>query len=63
MMSILSITPSHIMFFAGLAMTLYITSIMILIKNKSDIIPYLVLFFFPIIGSLGIIFGNFMRKK
>jgi hypothetical protein len=41
---------------------LYISAIMILFKTKSGILPYLALILFPIIGPLGIVFGNYTKK-
>ncbi len=62
-MNILSITVYHIIF-AGLGVILlYSSAIAILYKNKSGLLPYLAILFFPIIGSLGIILGNLSRQN
>ncbi|MDQ0592065.1 hypothetical protein QFZ37_000434 [Chryseobacterium ginsenosidimutans] len=61
-MNILSITPFHILFAAITIIVLYISAIMTLFKTKSGILPYLALILFPIIGPLGIVFGNYIKK-
>ena len=61
-MNILSITPFQILFAAIMIIVLYISAIMILFKTKSGILPYLALILFPILGPLGIIFGNYVKK-
>lgn len=62
MMNILSITVYHIIF-AGLGvLLLYVSAITILYKNKSGLLPYLAVLLFPVIGSLGIIIGNYTKK-
>lgn len=61
-MNILSITAYHIIF-AGLGVILlYVFAITILYKNKSGLLPYLTVLLFPVIGSLGIIIGNYTKK-
>ena len=61
-MNLLSITPFQILFAAMAIIVLYISAIMILFKTKSGILPYLALILFPILGPLGIIFGNYVKK-
>lgn len=61
-MNLLSITPFQILFAAMAIIVLYISAIMILFKTKSGILPYLALILFPIIGPLGIVFGNYTKK-
>jgi hypothetical protein len=61
-MSILIITPFQILFAAMMTMALYISAIMVLLKTKSGILPYLVVILFPIVGPLGILFGNYAKK-
>ncbi|MCS3867662.1 hypothetical protein J3D55_000578 [Chryseobacterium ginsenosidimutans] len=61
-MNLLSITPFQILFAAIAIIVLYISAIMILFKTKSGILPYLALILFPILGPLGIVFGNYTKK-
>lgn len=61
-MNILSITPFQILFVGIAVLALYISAIMVLFKTKSGILPYLALILFPILGPLGIVFGNYMKK-
>lgn len=61
-MNILSISPFQILFAAIAVIVLYISAIAILVKTKSGILPYLALVLFPIIGPLGIVFGNYTKK-
>jgi hypothetical protein len=61
-MSILVITPFQIIFAAIAIAVLYISAIMILFKTKSGILPYLAVILFPIVGPLGILFGNYTKK-
>jgi len=61
-MSILIITPFQILFAGIMTMALYISAIMILLKTKSGILPYFIVILFPIIGPLGILFGNYNKK-
>ncbi len=61
-MNILVITPFKILFAAIAVFVLYISAIMVLFKTKSGILPYLALILFPVIGPLGIIFGNHLNK-
>jgi hypothetical protein len=42
---------------------LYIYAISLLFKNKSGILPYVALIIFPIIGPVGIILGNKLKKS
>lgn len=62
-MNFLIITPFQIVSSTILLIIVYVFAISILIKNKSGILPYLVLLLIPILGSLGIIIGNFLKKK
>ncbi|WP_177175273.1 hypothetical protein [Chryseobacterium taichungense] len=41
---------------------LYVSAIAILFKNKSGLLPYLILLVFPVIGPLGIVMGNYTKK-
>ncbi|KIC62459.1 hypothetical protein RM51_13085 [Chryseobacterium taiwanense] len=61
-MNLLVITPYEIILFAVAVIVLYIVAISTLFKNKSGILPYLVLILFPVLGPLGIVFGNYMKK-
>lgn len=61
-MNILLITPFHIIFSAVAVAVLYISAIMILFKTKSGVLPYLLVILFPVIGSLGILLGNYLKK-
>lgn len=61
-MNILVITPFEIIFAAITVIVLYISAITVLFKTKSGILPYLALILFPVIGPLGIIFGNQLNK-
>ncbi|SEW44638.1 hypothetical protein SAMN05421841_3217 [Chryseobacterium wanjuense] len=61
-MNILVITPFEIIFAAIAVIVLYISAITVLFKTKSGILPYLALILFPVIGPLGIIFGNQLNK-
>lgn len=61
-MNILLIRPPEIVVMFLLLITLYITAIALSFKNRSGISPYLALVFLPIIGPLGIILGNFLKK-
>lgn len=61
-MSLLVITSFEILFMAIAIAMLYILAISTLFKNKSGILSYLVLILFPIVGPLGIVFGNYMKK-
>jgi hypothetical protein len=63
MNNIIIITPFHILFGAIAIIVLYISAIMILFKTKSGILPYLAVLLFPIIGSLGIVFGYYTNKR
>lgn len=62
-MNLLSITPFHIISVLMVIAILYIAAIAILYKNKSGLLPYLVLLVFPVIGPLGIVVGNYTKKK
>lgn len=61
-MNLLIINPFEILFFITAVVVLYIAAISTLFKNKSGILPYLALILFPILGPLGIVFGNYMKK-
>lgn len=61
-MSILAITPFQIIFAAIAIVIVYVLAIMILFKTKSGILPYLAVILFPIIGPLGILFGNYVNR-
>jgi hypothetical protein len=61
-MNLLVITPYEILVVAVAVIALYIVAISILFKNKSGILPYLALILFPILGPLGIVFGNYKNK-
>ncbi|MEY8758063.1 hypothetical protein [Chryseobacterium tongliaoense] len=61
-MNLLVITPFEILFMVMAVAVLYIVAISTLFKNKSGILSYLVLILFPILGPLGIVFGNYMKK-
>jgi hypothetical protein len=61
-MNLLVITPYEILLVAIAVIALYIVAISILFKNKSGILPYLALILFPILGPLGIVFGNYKNK-
>ncbi|WP_294223749.1 hypothetical protein [uncultured Chryseobacterium sp.] len=60
-MNILSINAFHIIFAAVAVIALYISAIMLLYRSKSGLLPYLAVFFFPVVGPLGIILGNFSK--
>ena len=61
-MNILSISSFQILFAAIAIIVLYISAIAILVKTKSGILPYVALILFPILGPLGIVFGNYTKK-
>ena len=61
-MSLLSINAFHILLGAFAVIILYIATIVVLLRTKSGILPYLALILFPVIGSLGILIGNYNRK-
>jgi len=61
-MNLLLITPSEILLAAMAVIALYIVAISTLFKNKSGFLPYLALILFPILGPLGIVFGNYRKK-
>lgn len=62
-MNTLSINILHITFFIIILCMLYIYAISLLFKNKSGILPYVTLIIFPIIGPVGIILGNKLKKS
>jgi hypothetical protein len=62
-MNALSINILHITFFIIILCMLYIYAISLLFKNKSGILPYVALIIFPIIGPVGIILGNKLKKS
>jgi hypothetical protein len=62
-MNPLSINILHITFFIIILCMLYIYAISLLFKNKSGILPYVALIIFPIIGPVGIILGNKLKKS
>lgn len=62
-MSILSINFLNITFLLLVLVVLYVYAISLLFKNKAGILPYLSLIFFPVIGPIGIIVGDSLRKK
>jgi hypothetical protein len=61
-MNILSISAFQILFAAIAIIVLYISAIAVLVKTKSGILPYVALIIFPILGPLGIVFGNYTKK-
>lgn len=61
-MNILSINAFQILTGFMVIAVLYAAAIAVLFKNRSGIIPYLVLIIFPVIGPLGIIIGNYTKK-
>lgn len=61
-MNLLVIKPFEILFIIAAVVVLYIVAISTLFKNKSGILPYLALILFPILGPLGIVFGNYMKR-
>ncbi|WP_312900550.1 hypothetical protein [Chryseobacterium taichungense] len=61
-MNVLSITPFQIIFLLMAIVVLYVSAIAILFKNKSGLLPYLILLVFPVIGPLGIVLGNYTKK-
>ncbi len=61
-MNLLSITPFQIIAVIMAIVVLYVTAIAVLFKNRSGILPYLTLLIFPVIGPLGIIFGDYTKK-
>ncbi len=61
-MNLLVITPYEIILFAVAVIVLYIVAISTLFKNKSGILPYLALILFPVLGPLGIVFGDYVKK-
>ncbi|SEM60388.1 hypothetical protein SAMN05421856_104417 [Chryseobacterium taichungense] len=61
-MNVLSITPFQIIFLLMAIVVLYVSAIAILFKNKSGLLPYLILLVFPVIGPLGIVMGNYTKK-
>jgi len=62
-MNLLVINPFEILLIITAVVALYIVAISTLFKNKSGILPYLALILFPIVGPLGIVFGNYRMKK
>lgn len=62
-MKLLAIGPFDIIVVALMVITLYAVAIAILIRNHSNIWPYLALLFFPIIAPIGIIAGYSMSNK
>lgn len=62
-MNMLVITSFQILFAAIAIIVLYVSAIMILHKTKSGILPYLAVIFFPVIGPLGIILGNYSKTE
>lgn len=62
-MSLLVITPFKILVVSFIIIVIYITAIALLLKNKSGILPYVILILFPVIGPLGIIFGSLIKKQ
>jgi hypothetical protein len=61
-MNLLIITPYQILFFAVAVIVLYTVAISTLFKNKAGILPYLALILFPVLGPLGIVFGDYVKK-
>lgn len=61
-MNILSINAFQILTVLIFVAVLYAAAIVVLFKNISGILPYLALIFFPVIGPLGIIIGNYTKK-
>lgn len=62
-MELLLITPTKILAISILLLAIYIFAISIIYKNRAGLLPYLVLLLFPILGPLGIILGEFTKKK
>jgi len=61
-MNILSINAFQILTVIIFVAVLYAAAIAVLFKNRSGILPYLALILFPLIGPLGIIVGNYIKK-
>lgn len=63
-MTLLILTPTEIIIYSVLLLLVYVYALSILIKNKSGLIPYLILICLPVLGSLYIILsGHSTRNK
>lgn len=62
-MNVLLIRPLEIVLMFSVLVVLYSAAVVFLVKNKSGILPYIVLILLPIIGPLGIVLGNYLKKE
>lgn len=63
-MPLLILSPTEIIIYAVLLLLIYAYAFNILIKNKSGLIPYLILICLPVLGSLYVILsGSSTRNK